>query len=85
MIREAKPIVIVDHGGAIIFADGRIVYKHKDPPKDPLIVEAIGMIATTMYYVASMKDSTYRSSTLAYLNSALEDKTKALSALTKSI
>jgi hypothetical protein len=85
MIREANPIVVVDHGGVIIFADGRIVYKHKDPPEDALLVGEIGMIASTMYYVALMKDSTYRSSTLEYLNRALEEKTKALSTTAKSV
>lgn len=76
MIREASPIIVVNRKGVIIYSNCDVIFPYKDPPENPQIVEEIGIFATTMYYVASMKASTYRSSTLDHLNSALRKRQK---------
>jgi hypothetical protein len=78
MIREANPIVVINRQGVIIYTDGRVIFPHKDPPENAHILEEIATIATIMCYVASMKDSTYRSATLTYLNAAIEEKNKTI-------
>jgi hypothetical protein len=75
------PIIVVHKGGIIIFADGRVIFPHKDPPENPQVLGEIAQLATAMYHVAKLNDSKYRAVTLEYLNSAMEEKTKGLSAV----
>jgi hypothetical protein len=74
---ELNPIIVVHSKGIIIFADGKVVFPQVNP--NPELVAEIAEIANIVGYVAKMRDSKYRTSTLETLNAALEEKAKMLS------